>query len=199
MVVHAEFWLPTSQTHTPPAVNTSWKKAFTFASMSERKLKDNDSSLMCKMWYESLPSLHIITCKRACSLFTHSHRVYIYKCTGTWPRVDNLQHTCTSFLLAWKNSCALSKKVLILAVGVAKISCYLAKQFLKKSSLEFSQLWMFWPGWTECTGKDCTIHIRHVYCWSATFVFWKNGYVHLAGPMFSTKWLCKALADWHKW
>lgn len=98
-----------SNTHTPPAVNTSWKKAFTFASMSERKLKHNDSSLMCKMWYESLPRLRILACTRACSLFTHSRRVYIYKCTGTWPRVDTLQHTCTSFLLAWKNSCALLK------------------------------------------------------------------------------------------
>lgn len=31
-----------------------------------------------------------------------------------------------------------TQKVLILAAGAAKISCYLAKQFLKTSSLEFS-------------------------------------------------------------
>lgn len=135
---------------TPPAVNTSWKEAFNFSSMSERKLKHNED-VQDVIW--------IIT-----TLFTHSHRVYIYKCTGTWTCANTHQHTSTSFLLAWKNSCVLLKKVLILAAGVAKISCYLAKQFLKTSSLEFSQPWVFRPGWTQLTGKDCKIHLRHVYC-----------------------------------
>lgn len=74
------FWL--THTHTPlPAVNTTWKKIFTFASMSERKLKlrYNDSCEMCKTWYESLPRSHIRTCTQACSV-SHTHsRVYIYK------------------------------------------------------------------------------------------------------------------------
>lgn len=169
--------------------------------MSERKLKHNDFSVMCKMWYESLPHLHILTCTRTGSLFTLSRRVYIYKCTGTWTCANTHQHKSTSFLLAWKNSCVLLKKVLILAAGVAKISCYLAKQFLKTSSPEFSQPWVFRPGWTLLTGKDRKIHARHVYCLSTTLVFWKNGYVHLVGPMFCKKCLyeCEALTDWHRW
>lgn len=75
--------------------------------MSERKLKHDDFSAMCKMWYESLPHLHILACTRAVSLFTHSRRVYIYKCTGTWTCANTHQHTSTSFLIAWKNSCVL--------------------------------------------------------------------------------------------
>jgi len=32
--------------------------------VSERKLKHNSFSVMCKMWYESLPHLHILACTR---------------------------------------------------------------------------------------------------------------------------------------
>lgn len=45
--------------------------------MSERKLKHKDFSVMCKMWYESLPHLHILTCTRTGSLFTLSRSLHL--------------------------------------------------------------------------------------------------------------------------